>query len=419
MVAAPKLPSDRPRAPGTGGRKITMAEVAQHNTEHDCWIVVDGKVFDTTKFNALHPGGGSSIFINAGTDTTEEFEAIHSLKAWGMLADWYIGDVAEEPKANGHANGNGVHHAETNGHLPGSAVLDPKKRIPFTLVKKTVVNHNSRIFRFAFPHADQVLGLPVGMHVLMSSKVFGKLVMRAYTPISGDELPGHVDVLIKVYFKSKDFPAGGALTQHLDTLKLGDTVDFKGPLGEIEYKGRGEFLIHGKERRVKEVAMVAGGSGITPMYQVVKNALADAQDSTRFSLVYGNRKVEDILLREELDALAKAHPTRFKLVNVLSDADPGAGWTGARGRISEKMFRETFASGVRGGCVPLTCLPHADVSVVCAPDGSDSAWSLRRLRLGARWRSSAGRTACRTLRPTTCTRWATPRTPCSSFKCLR
>lgn len=160
---APKPPSAKPRAPGSGGRKIPMSEVAQHNTEHDCWIVVDGKVFDTTKFNALHPGGGSSIFINAGTDTTEEFEAIHSLKAWGMLADWYIGDVADEPKANGHAangNGNGVHAEEANGHLPGSAVLDPKKRIPFTLVKKTVLNHNTRIFRFAFPHKDQVLGLP-------------------------------------------------------------------------------------------------------------------------------------------------------------------------------------------------------------------------------------------------------------------
>jgi cytochrome b involved in lipid metabolism len=55
--------------------------------------VVDGKVYDTTKFNHTHPGGGSSIFINAGSDTTEEFEAIHSNKAWGQLLDWYIGDI--------------------------------------------------------------------------------------------------------------------------------------------------------------------------------------------------------------------------------------------------------------------------------------------------------------------------------------
>lgn len=179
----------------------------------------------------------------------------------------------------------------------------------------------------------------------MSSKVDGKLVMRAYTPISGDELPGFVDVLIKVYFKSAGFPAGGVLTQHLDSLKVGDTVDFKGPLGEIEYRGRGLFLIHGKERRVKEVAMVAGGSGITPMYQVVKNALEDPQDSTRFHLVFGNRNVEDILLRQELDALAKAHPARFRLRHQLSDA-PKDTWDGPRGRISEKDFKDFFPAGV-------------------------------------------------------------------------
>lgn len=302
----PKAAADRLRAPGTGGRQIPMSEVALHNTEHDCWIVIDGKVFDTSKFNPLHPGGGSSIFINAGQETTEEFEAIHSLKAWGQLADWYIGDVAAEGAATAVGDGHGA-HAEmeaANGHLPGSAVLDPRRRIPFTLVKRTELNHNTRVFRFAFPHGDQVLGLPVGMHVLVSSKIGGKLVMRAYTPISGDELPGHVDLLIKVYFPTKDFPAGGALTQHLDSLKVGDTIDFKGPLGEIEYKGRGRFVIHGKERTVGEVAMVAGGSGITPIYQVVKAALADPEDTTRFHLVFSNR------VRAQLAPLPHAYLVR-------------------------------------------------------------------------------------------------------------
>ena len=80
-AAAAKGAASAKVAPGEGGRKITMAEVEQHHTELDCWIVVGGKVYDTTKFNATHPGGGSSIFINAGTDTTEEFEAIHSKRA--------------------------------------------------------------------------------------------------------------------------------------------------------------------------------------------------------------------------------------------------------------------------------------------------------------------------------------------------
>ena len=58
------------------------------------WIVVAGKVYDCTRYLPDHPGGADSITINAGTDTTEEFEAIHSKKAWKQLEPWYIGDVA-------------------------------------------------------------------------------------------------------------------------------------------------------------------------------------------------------------------------------------------------------------------------------------------------------------------------------------
>lgn len=38
------------------GRKITLAEVAQHNKADDLWIVVAGKVYDVTKFLSEHPG---------------------------------------------------------------------------------------------------------------------------------------------------------------------------------------------------------------------------------------------------------------------------------------------------------------------------------------------------------------------------
>jgi hypothetical protein len=56
-------------------------------------------VYDCTKYLPDHPGGADSITINAGMDATEEFEAIHSKKAWKQLEPWYIGDVAvrEDP----------------------------------------------------------------------------------------------------------------------------------------------------------------------------------------------------------------------------------------------------------------------------------------------------------------------------------
>jgi len=63
-------------------------------------------VYDCTPFLRDHPGGAESILINAGTDCTEEFDAIHSRKAKGMLKDYLIGEAdldATEPDSHSAA----------------------------------------------------------------------------------------------------------------------------------------------------------------------------------------------------------------------------------------------------------------------------------------------------------------------------
>jgi len=57
--------------------EYTLDEVAKHNTEGDCWVVVNGRVLDVTKFLPDHPGGKKSILLYAGRDATEEFNMLH------------------------------------------------------------------------------------------------------------------------------------------------------------------------------------------------------------------------------------------------------------------------------------------------------------------------------------------------------
>ncbi|GIW62642.1 MAG: hypothetical protein KatS3mg090_0468 [Patescibacteria group bacterium] len=77
----------------------TMAEVAQHSSKSDCWMIIHDKVYDVTSFIEKHPGG-DSILQGCGKDATELFETRpmgsgtpHSDKAKENLENFYIGDL--------------------------------------------------------------------------------------------------------------------------------------------------------------------------------------------------------------------------------------------------------------------------------------------------------------------------------------
>merc|ERR1712232_1014299 len=56
-------------------QEYTLAEVAQHKTRGDCWVVVNGMVLDLSRF--AHPGGAEPIMMFAGKDASHEFNLMH------------------------------------------------------------------------------------------------------------------------------------------------------------------------------------------------------------------------------------------------------------------------------------------------------------------------------------------------------
>eukprot|EP00924_Labyrinthula_sp_SR-Ha-C_P002308 maker-scaffold_16-snap-gene-0.41-mRNA-1 protein AED:0.02 eAED:0.02 QI:82/1/1/1/1/1/3/45/532 len=61
-------------------KDFSRAEVAKHNKDDDCWVIIDNKVYDVTRFAPLHPGGERLLKEYGGQDVTEDFFGLHRLE---------------------------------------------------------------------------------------------------------------------------------------------------------------------------------------------------------------------------------------------------------------------------------------------------------------------------------------------------
>jgi nitrate reductase (NAD(P)H) len=353
---------------------FSLEEISKHDKDDSAWFIHNNKVYDATKYLEDHPGGAESILITAGQDATEEFDAIHSTKARGLLEKYYIGEVGSTTSNSNSSTATAAKATmvaspsmESLVEVKQLVALDPKKRIPFKLIRKDVLSPDTRRFRFALQTPEHTLGLPVGNHMMVAAKVGGKLVMRAYTPTSSDDNVGFFDLVIKVYFKNvhPKFPDGGVLSQHFETLQVGDQIEVKGPIGHVSYHGRGKFTIHKDVVMLDHVGLIAGGTGITPAYQIIKAVVKDKKDSTKVYLIYANKTEEDILLKEELDELAAKYPKKFKLHYTLDD--PPKGWKHSQGFISEDMVKRHMPAYNKKTKV-MMCGPPPMIKYACVPN---------------------------------------------------
>ncbi|KAG9038007.1 NADH-cytochrome b5 reductase [Tulasnella sp. JGI-2019a] len=218
-------------------------------------------------------------------------------------------------------------------------VLDPKEYADYPLVEKVVISPNTALYRFGLPRPDDILGVPIGQHITVAAEINGKIVARSYTPTSSDDDKGHFDLVIKTYEQ-------GNISKFVGNLKIGQTIKVRGPKGQFRYS----------PNMAPHINMLAGGTGITPMYQIITHILysSASTDATKIHLIYANQAKEDILLKLELDELAARHRGRFDVHYVLER--PGEGWTGGVGYVSKDMIKERMA-GYTPGVKTLMCGP--------------------------------------------------------------
>ena len=276
-----------------------------------------------------------------------------------------------------------------------------KKRQKVTLIEKEDVTWDVRRFRFALPKATPVLGLPLGkaIKVFLPNIAVGSEewnprpesargpavprdagsgegdidkgtgawkpeIVRKYTPCSLDCEEKYFDLILKVYFSGKNerFPNGGKGSQYMDSLEVGDSLELQGPFGHIEYFGRQMWKKYGKRSKL---GMIAGGTGLTPMLQIIKAVLSDPKDTTEMSLLFANQTEGDILVRDMLEAWQKDHPKQFKVWYTLDR--PPADWAYSAGFISEQMVSNHLPKPSDETLI-LMCGPPPMIKFACRPN---------------------------------------------------
>ncbi|KAL4920055.1 hypothetical protein BDW62DRAFT_177500 [Aspergillus aurantiobrunneus] len=194
------------------------------------------------------------------------------------------------------------------------------------------VNHNTKRLRFQLPGGENSQsGLGLTSALLTFSKPEGSWlpVVRPYTPVSKLDEPGFLDLLVKKY------PNGKAST-HLHSLKPGDNLFILASLPGFAWT----------PNKFSHIYLIAGGAGITPIYQLAQGILDDPADKTKMTVIFGVNTEEDLLFRSEFDAFKQRHPDRLDVHYTVNR--PGKEFKPDQGVRSGYVTKEVLAELMQG-----------------------------------------------------------------------
>jgi len=188
---------------------------------------------------------------------------------------------------------------------PPFASVGPASLTSLKLQTSEQLSPNTKKLRFELPEPDvkSGLGLTSALLSLSFPPKNGRWtpVLRPYTPTNDLNETGFIEFIIKAY-------PGGKQSTLIHSLKPGDRMTFMRIPG-LSYK----------PNQYTRVALIAGGAGITPMYQLVRGILTNPEDQTHVTLVWGVNSQPDLFLKDEFAALEEQHKDRFRALYAVSD----------------------------------------------------------------------------------------------------
>jgi ring-1,2-phenylacetyl-CoA epoxidase subunit PaaE len=146
-----------------------------------------------------------------------------------------------------------------------------------------------------------------GQYLTLKFNINGEELRRSYS-ICSSYYENELRVAVK---KVKD---GRVSTHIFNNLKKGDAIEVMTPMGN--------FFTEMNAANKKTYVLFAGGSGITPMFSILKTVLRDEPQS-RIVLFYGNNDESAVIFKKKIEELAVANADRLNVVHVLNDAPSG------------------------------------------------------------------------------------------------
>jgi flavocytochrome c len=212
--------------------------------------------------------------------------------------------------------------------------------------------HGIRVFRFNLPGAWQMSGLRVGQYVAIKGEWDGRQLLGYYSPITLPHDYGVIGILARV--------DKGTLSEWMSAMQPGDAVMMKACGGLVIERVPEQKCFSYQGQLIRKIGMIAGGTGVAPMVQILRAAMKHPFSSglESLNLIYAAEEQEELAFLDLLKSLQKdssgPKTVKFDLHVVLNNPPPG--WTGGVGFVETSTIQQYF--------IP----PASDVlTVICGP----------------------------------------------------
>lgn len=180
------------------------------------------------------------------------------------------------------------------------------------------------------PLADELLPYEAGQFLTFLLDVHGKEIRRSYSMSSAPGVDERPAITIKRV-------ANGEISRYWhDRVRAGTLLQALPPAGRFT-------LDSATDGSPRDIVLIGAGSGITPLFSILKQVLVQESES-RVTLLYASRRERNIIFGQQLADWQRRYPERLKIIHVLSQ--PTDDWTGTRGRINNFRLEQMIGKAL-------------------------------------------------------------------------